>query len=228
LQSYTVVYTLLHSTTAVSLVEGLQGSASSTSMPGHGKQCAYVDCKRTTDKRAFGHINTLTAEHQLLYSTWLKSQHDGVVCNSHYTALRRQLAKQQQERSVARMAQLLAAPAVVDSTVLSSPIQVARSSSLPVPLSLSALPPPAPLARSTSMPLLRANTRGCNARDRRQIAFACVMSGMTWTTFNRLEAERTATMAVVVTDVSAAGQQSAVSAPMSCVQPVAARAITFR
>ena len=88
------MYILFHSTTALSLVEGLQGSAFSTAMPGHGTQCAYVDCKRTTDKRAFGHVNTLTAEHQLVYSTWLKSSHDGVVCNSHYIALRRQLTKQ--------------------------------------------------------------------------------------------------------------------------------------
>ena len=142
-ESRTVVYILFHSTTAVSLVEGLQGSAFSTAMPGHGTQCAYVDCKRTTDKRAFGHVNTLTAEHQLVYSTWLKSSHDGVVCNSHYIALRRQLTKQQQAQSVARMAQLLAAPAIVDSIsspVLSSPIQVARSSSLPAPVSHSVLP----------------------------------------------------------------------------------------
>jgi len=160
-------------------------------MPGHGKRCAYSACRKTTDdKRVFGHVNILTDEHQLMYSTWLKSQHDGVVCNCHYTSLRRQLAKQQQARSVARMAQLLAAPAVVDSTVLSSPIQVARSSSLPVPVSHSVLrlPPPAPLARSTSMPLLRANHRGCDARQRKRVAFTCAMSGVTWTTFNRLEA----------------------------------------
>jgi hypothetical protein len=41
-------------------------------------------------------------------------------------------------------------------------------------------------------------------------------------------AERTPTMAVVVTDVAVASRQSAASAPVSCVQPVAARAITFR
>ena len=190
-ESRTVVYILFHSTTAVSLAEGLQGSAFSTAMPGHGTQCAYVDCKRTTDKRAFGHVNTLTAEHQLVYSTWLKSSHDGVVCNSHYIALRRQLTKQQQAQSVARMAQLLAAPAIVDSIsspVLSSPIQVARSSSLPAPVSHSVLPPPAALARSTSMPLLRGNHRRCDARQRKRIAFTCVMSGVTWTSFNRLEA----------------------------------------
>ena len=41
-------------------------------------------------------------------------------------------------------------------------------------------------------------------------------------------AERTPTMAVVVSEVATAGRQSAASAPVSCVQPVAARAITFR
>jgi hypothetical protein len=152
-------------------------------------RCAYSDCRKTTDdKRAFGHVNTLTAEHRLVYSTWLKSQHDGVVCNCHYIALRRQLAKLQQARSVVRMAQLLAAPAVVDSAVLVSPIQPARSSSLPVALALPALPPPAPLARTTSTPLLRANTRLCDARHRKRVAFTCVMSGVTWTAYNRLEA----------------------------------------
>ena len=167
--------------------------------------CAYIDCRKSSDnKRAFGHVNILTGAHQVMYSTWLKSQHDGVVCNCHYTSLRRQLAKQQQARSVARMAQLLAAPAFVESTssvessssesapsVAFSAIQVARSSSLPVRLSqvsVSALPPPAALARSTSMPLLRANHRGCDARQRKRIAFTCVMTGVTWTTFNRLEA----------------------------------------
>jgi hypothetical protein len=171
-------------------------------MPRNALRCAYSDCRKTTDnKRAFGHVNILTGEHRLLYSTWLKSQHDGVVCNCHYTALRRHLAKQQQERSVVRMAQLLAAPAVVDSTssvessspalmppVLFSPIQVARSSSLPVTVPPSVLPPPAALVRSTSMPLLSANHRRCDARQRKRIAFACAMSGTTWTAYNRLEA----------------------------------------
>ena len=154
--------------------------------------CAYESCKRRTDdKRAFGHVNTLTDHQQLVYSAWLKSQHDRVVCNCHYTSLRRQLAKEQQTQSAARMALLLAAvpaPAVVDSAVLVSPIQPARSLSLPVALALPALPPPAPLARATSMPLLSANTRLCDARQRKRVAFTCVMTGVTWTTFNRLEA----------------------------------------
>ena len=154
--------------------------------------CAYESCKRRTDdKRAFGHVNTLTDHQQLVYSAWLKSQHDRVVCNCHYTSLRRQLAKEQQTQSAARMALLRAAvpaPAVVDSAVLVSPIQPARSLSLPVALALPALPPPAPLARATSMPLLRANTRLCDARQRKRVAFTCVMSGMTWTAYNRLEA----------------------------------------
>ena len=38
------------------------------------------------------------------------------------------------------------------------------------------------------MPLLRANHRGCEARQRKRIAFACAMSGVTWTTWNRLDA----------------------------------------
>ena len=38
------------------------------------------------------------------------------------------------------------------------------------------------------MPLLRANSRMCDARQRKRIAFTCAMSGVTWTTFNRLEA----------------------------------------
>ena len=151
--------------------------------------CAYESCKRRTDdKRAFGHVNTLTDHQQLVYSAWLKSQHDRVVCNCHYTSLRRQLAKEQQTQSAARMALLLAAvpaPAVVDSAVLVSPIQPARSLSLPVALALPALPPPAPLARATSMPLLSANTRLCDARQRKRVAFTCVMSGMTWTAYNR-------------------------------------------
>ena len=154
--------------------------------------CAYESCKRRTDdKRAFGHVNTLTDHQQLVYSAWLKSQHDRVVCNCHYTSLRRQLAKEQQTQSAARMALLLAAvpaPAVVDSAVLVSPIQPARSLSQPVALALPALPPPAPLARATSMPLLSANTRLCDARQRKRVAFTCVMSGLTWTAYNRLEA----------------------------------------
>ena len=93
---------------------------------------------------------------------------------------------------MARMAQLLAAPAVVDS--ISAPVLVQSNTSGSIfvsPSTLashSALPPPAPLARSTSMPLLRANTRLCDARQRKRIAFTCVMTGVTWTTFNRLEA----------------------------------------
>ena len=152
-------------------------------------RCAYIDCRKTSDnKRSFGQPRALAGHQLSSYSTWLKPIHDGVVCDRHCIALRRQLAKQQQERSVARMAQLLAAPAVVDAAVLVSPIQVARSSSLPVALALPALPPPAPLARATSMPLLRANTRLCDARQRKRVAFTCVMSGMTWTAYNRLEA----------------------------------------
>jgi hypothetical protein len=38
------------------------------------------------------------------------------------------------------------------------------------------------------MPLLRANHRGRDSRQRKRIAFACAMSGVTWTTWNRLDA----------------------------------------
>jgi len=166
---------------------------------GSFQRCAYIDCKKTTDKRSFGPINILNDDQRSSYATWLKSEHDGVVCSCHYTALRRQLAKQQQTLAVERMEELLAAPAVVDSTpsvessssmppLLFSPIQVARSSSLPVPLSVSTPSPPGPLHRSTSMPLLRTNHRGCDARQRKRIGFACAMSGVTWTTWNRLDA----------------------------------------
>jgi hypothetical protein len=174
-------------------------------------RCAYIDCKKTTDKRSFGVVRQLKDDDETLHSTWLKSQHDEVVCNCHYTSLRRQLAKQQQAEGVGLMEALLAAPAVVESSApvlpspsspctdesnsiaqhLFSPIQVARSSSLPAgpaPLQLSPPPPPPPLHRSTSMPLLRANHRGCDARQRKRIAFACAMSGVTWTTWNRLDA----------------------------------------
>jgi len=156
------------------------------------KSCAYIDCKKTTDnKRAFGHINRLKDDLSL-YATWLKPQHDGVVCNCHYTTLRRLLDKQIQAQSVARMQQLLAAPEVVESSAssassshLSSQIQMERSSSLPLPVSPQASPT---LRRSASTPLLRANHVGCDYRQRRRIAFACAMSGVTWTTWNRLEA----------------------------------------
>ena len=165
------------------------------------KRCAYIDCKKTTDKRSFGVVRRLKDDELSLYSRWLTSPHDGVVCNCHYTMLRRELSKQQQGIAVARMEELLAAPAVVESSLsqelssstppfLFSPINVSRSSSLPVSVTVT-LPPPSPpqsLRRSASVPLLRANHRGCDARQRKRIAFACAMSGVTWTTWNRLDA----------------------------------------
>ena len=49
--------------------------------------CAYINCRKSSDnKRAFGHVNILTDEHQLVYSPWLKSQHDGVVCDCRYSS----------------------------------------------------------------------------------------------------------------------------------------------
>ena len=89
---------------------------------GHGRECAYSGCKKTTDKRSFGHVNRLSPSQLSSYSSWLKPQHDGVLCNCHYTLLRRLLAKQgnAQEDSAARMEALLSAPGIVDS-LASSP-----------------------------------------------------------------------------------------------------------
>ena len=65
-----------------------------------------------------------------------------------------------------------------------------RSSSLPAAPSLSTtlLPSAAHLRRSVSMPLLHTSHRGAEAGQRMRIAFTCAMSGVTWTTWNRLEA----------------------------------------
>jgi hypothetical protein len=167
-------------------------------MPGHGKRCAYVDCEKTTDKRSFGHIHRLSDHHCSSYSPWLQLQHDGVVCNCHYTMLRRLLDKQlqAQAQSAARMEELLAAPEVVETqssasiessseSHLSSEIPIERSSSLPLAATARLA---TPLQRSVSTPLLRANHVGCDRQQRKRIAFSCVMSGMTWTTHNRQEA----------------------------------------
>jgi hypothetical protein len=156
-------------------------------------RCAYANCKKTTDdKGAFGPPRHLSGDQLTLYSPWLRAAHDGVVCNCHYTMLRRLVAKQQQARSVARMEELLAAPHIIESSSsmasasrLSSDIQIARSSSLPV---LASPQPPPVLRRSASTPLLRAGHVGCDRHQRRRIAFACAISGVTWTTWNRLEA----------------------------------------
>ena len=59
---------LLASTYAASFVRGLLGS----NMPGHGPRCAYIDCKKTTDKRTFGQIHKLSDEQRSSYSAWLK------------------------------------------------------------------------------------------------------------------------------------------------------------
>jgi hypothetical protein len=155
-------------------------------------RCAYIVCKKTTDKHSFGHTHQLDDHHCASYSAWLKLEHDGVVCNSHYTMLRRLVARQQQAQSIERMEELLAAPHIIESSSsmasashLSSDIQIARSSSLPV---LASLQPPPVLRRSASTPLLRAGHVGCDRHQRRRIAFACAISGVTWTTWNRLEA----------------------------------------
>jgi hypothetical protein len=172
-------------------------------MPGHGRQCAYSECNRTTDRRSFGRTRTLTHGQLSSYSTWLKSSHDGVVCDYHHTTLRRQVEQSQRTQSVEveRMGALLAAstganlpPSVdpasftMDHALPINPIQQARSLSLPQPLSTPPLPPPPQIRRCASLPLLRANHRGCDAHQRKRIAFACVMSGVTWTTWNRLDA----------------------------------------
>jgi hypothetical protein len=166
-------------------------------------RCAYLDCKKTTDKKSFGHVNKLSDHHCVSYSAWLKPQHDGVVCNSHYNMLRRLLERQEQAPSdaAAGVQQLLAAHHAVDSessssvqpSLLSSEaqhvdqIQIVRTSSLPLPAP-SRPPTATSLRRSASTPLLRANRVGCDSRKRRGIAFACAMSGLTWTMWNRLEA----------------------------------------
>ena len=83
-------------------------------MPGHGRQCAYVGCNKTTDKRSFGQPRTLTADQLSSYSTWLKSPNDGAVCNYHHILLRRLLEKQQQQVVVdAGIDELLAAAAAM-------------------------------------------------------------------------------------------------------------------
>ena len=158
------------------------------------QRCAYIDCRKTADKSAFGPPRHLSGDQLTSYSPWLRAAHDGVVCNSHYTMLRRLVARQQQAQSVARMEELLAAPRIIESSSsvasaspLSSDIQIARSSSLPLP----AAPQPSShslLRRSASTPLLRASHVGCDRHQRRRIAFACAISGVTWTTWNRLEA----------------------------------------
>ena len=171
----------------------------------------YKDCRRTTDdKRSFGQPRRLTPDQLSSYSTWLKSPNDGVVCNYHYTMLQRRQRQLEQQHTAAsgeRMDELLAAAAAMtvtsssaepsDSTpgppVLPSPtVSVTiRSQSLPPPpprLSLSTASPPRPLRRSTSTPLLPTSQRGCDPHQRKRIAFTCAMSGVTWTVWNRLEA----------------------------------------
>ena len=173
-------------------------------------RCAYVDCQRRSNRSSFGQSHTLTADQLSSYSTWLKSPNDGVVCDYHYTLLRRQLVKQLEAaaaESTARMDELLSAAAAMadspsppepsDSTpsILPSPTVTVtiRSQSLPPPppplsLSTASPPPTRPLRRSTSTPLLPTNQRGCDPCQRKRIAFTCAMSGVTWTVWNRLEA----------------------------------------
>ena len=173
-------------------------------------RCAYVGCQNRTDRSNFGRIRALTPDQLSLFSSWLKSSHDGVVCDYHYTLLRRLLKRQQQPAVDTGMDELLAAAAAMADT--SSPAQQSdsgppvlphsptvtvtiRSQSLPPPprsppLSLSTASPPVavPLRRSTSAPLLPTSQRGCDPRQRKRIAFTCAMSGVTWTVWNRLEA----------------------------------------
>ena len=63
--------------------------------------CAYIDCKRRSDQRSFGQTRRLTTDQLSSYSTWLKSPNDGVVCDYHYTLLRRQLVQEQQQKAAA-------------------------------------------------------------------------------------------------------------------------------
>ena len=55
---------------------------------GSTRLCAYMDCRKTTDKRTFGQNHKLSDQQRSSYSAWLKQQHDGVVCHSQYSALR--------------------------------------------------------------------------------------------------------------------------------------------
>jgi hypothetical protein len=50
-------------------------------------RCAYIDCKKTTDKKSFGHVNKLSDHHCVSYSAWLKQQHDGAVRNGQCVVL---------------------------------------------------------------------------------------------------------------------------------------------
>ena len=166
-----------------------------------------MDCSRRTDQRAFGRIRALTPDQLSLYATWLKSPNDGVVCDYHYTLMRRQLKQLQQQTapSGAGMDELLAAAAAMaDISSLTepsdSPLPVLPSPTVTVTIRSLSLPPPPPLSlsttsqsasplrRSTSTPLLPTNQRGCDPRQRKRIAFTCAMSGVTWTTWSRLEA----------------------------------------
>ena len=176
---------------------------------GSFQRCAYAGCNKTTDKRSFGRIRALFPAQLTSYSSWLKPLHDGVLCDYHYTLLRRLLKTQLQQQEVVGtgMDELSAAAAAMSDTssstepsdstspVLPSPTVTVtiRSQSLPPPShppSLSTASPPgaAPLRRSTSTPLLPMSQRGCDPRQRKRIAFTCAMSGVTWTTWNRLEA----------------------------------------
>ena len=176
-------------------------------MPGHGRQCAYIGCKKTTDKRAFGRIRPLSPAQLSSFSPWLKSPHDGVVCDYHYMLLRRLLKTQQQAVVGTGVDELLAAAAAMADTYsstepLDSTLPVLPSSTVNVTIRSQSLPPPSPsqllstasppgtvpLRRSTSTPLLPTCQRGCDPRQRKRIAFTCAMSGVTWTVWSRLEA----------------------------------------
>jgi hypothetical protein len=167
------------------------------------RRCAYVDCQKRSNRRSFGQSRTLTPDQLLSHFSSLKYPNDGVVCNYHYTLLQRQLDQRQRADVSTGLDELLAAAAAMADTsssaepsdspppVLPGPAVTVtiRSQSLPPqPLSLSTSSSPVPLRRSTSTPLLPTCQRGCDPRQRKRIAFTCAMSGVTWTTWNRLEA----------------------------------------
>ena len=140
--------------------------------------CAYIDCKRRSDQRSFGQSHTLTADQLSSYSTWLKSPNDGVVCDHHYTLLRRQLVRQLKAaaaESTARMDELLSAAAAMADT----------SSSAEPSDSDSPVLPSHTVTVAIHTPLLPTSQRGCDPRQRKRIAFTCAMSGVTWTVWNR-------------------------------------------
>lgn len=150
-------------------------------MPRNSQRCAYAGCNKTTDVRRFGRVRVLTDREQQQFAPWLSHPHFGVVCDAHHRALLRHV-----HRTVKSAGQRLDELAAAASAAASLDHSLSRSES--VPLSSTVQPSGSPLRRSSSSPLLRSNKSGCSERQRRRIVFTCIMSGTTWTQWNRLEA----------------------------------------